>query len=94
MKRWNLRSRPMRMAGTVLVGMVAALAPASIAHADRYHPPGCESFVRYSWADTCWVGWNYINDGLSVLGVQYILVGQAIPTGTPDCYFGPRTDAG
>jgi hypothetical protein len=92
--RWRPgRGKSGRLAAVVLVvGLCAPFLNASTAYADSFYPAGCDRYVRYSWADTCWLGHNYINYGVSVLGVQYILQYHGFMT-RADCIFGSQTDS-
>ena len=90
----SMRSLARRLTVAVTVAlMVLGLSPP--ARADDYdpqYPPGCDRYVRNSWADTCWAGHNYVNYSTSVLGIQYILSYHGYPLGATDCRFGSRSD--
>jgi peptidoglycan hydrolase-like protein with peptidoglycan-binding domain len=76
-----------------LACVVAVLAPASPASANTFYPSNCQRTTPNPWLFTCTQGQYYVDYGTSVLGVQFILFNVGMNPGTPDCDFGPKTDA-
>lgn len=76
-----------------LACIVAVLVPASPANANVFYPSGCQRTTPNPWLFTCTQGQYFVDYGTSVLGVQYVLFNVGMSPGTPDCDFGPKTDA-
>lgn len=93
----GLKGRFGRVLAVASVTVAATLSwspgPASADDYDRLYPAGCNKYAKNPWTNNCSVGHQFIDLGTSVLGVQFVLAAKGFNPGTPDCDFGPRTDA-
>src|SRR3954463_10912831 len=87
------RKRLWALVTASVVGVAIALVPGGVAHANTYYPSGCSRTIPNPWANGCTQGQYFVDYGTSVLGVQFVLFMAGSNPGTPDCDFGPNTDA-